>query len=179
MAGTSRTAGRLHGVLDALSKGDALPPDTGLDAASLAGRDAREIGDAIAEAIRPSDGTLDAEATRDAIAQALSDLVDEVPGVDLNSLKPEQIDLVIERYVAYDLSRHIELDVGLHIQAKAPDAATTVSRIEEMKGYVRECVAAQFRAARTAGQRLTRSSAAWITNSVIEETFRVFADYLP
>lgn len=179
MAGTSRTAGRLHGVLDALSRGEALPPELGLDAASLAGRDAKEIGDAIAEAIRPSDGTLDAEATRDAIAQALSDLVDEVPGADLNSMTPEQIDLVIERYVAYDLSRHIELDVGSHIQEKAPDAATAVSRIEDMKGYVRECVAAQFRAARTAGRRLTRSAAAWMTNGVIEETFRVFADYLP
>jgi hypothetical protein len=179
MAGTSRTAGLLHGALEALSRGEALPSEIGLEAASLAGRDAREIGDAIAEAIRPSDGTLDAEAARDAIAQALSDLVDQVPGVELNSLTPEQIDLVIERYVAYDLSRHIELDVGFHIQEKAPDAATAVTRIEDMKEYVRECVAAQFRAARKAGRRLTRSAAAWITHAVMEETFRVFADYLP
>jgi hypothetical protein len=179
MAGTSRTAGRLHGVLQALSRGEALPPEIGIDAATLAGRDAKEIGDAIAEAIRPSDGTLDAEASRDAIAQAVSDLVDQVPDVDLNALTAEQIELVVERYVAYDLSRRIELDVGSHIQDKAPDAAAAVSRIEDMKAYVRECVAAQFRSARDSGRRLTRSAAASIANAVIEETFRVFAAYLP
>jgi hypothetical protein len=179
MAGTSRTAGRLHGVLEALARGEVLAPELGVDAGALAGRDAKEIGDAIAEAIRPSDGTLDAEASRDAIAQAVSDLVDQVPGADLNALTPEQIGLVVERYVAYDLSHRIELDVGSHIQDKAPDAAAAVSRIEDMKGYVRECVAAQFRSARDAGRRLTRSAAASIANAVIEETFRVFADYLP
>src|SRR5258706_11740687 len=95
MAGTSRTAGQLHGVLQALSRGEALPAEIGINAAALAGRDAKEIGDAIAEAIRPADGTLDAEASRDAIAQAVSDLVDQVPGVDLNALTPEQIELVV------------------------------------------------------------------------------------
>ncbi|MCR4346106.1 MAG: hypothetical protein NUV55_02715 [Sulfuricaulis sp.] len=178
MAGTSRTVGRLHGVLEALSRGEALPPEIGIDAASLAGRNAKEIGDAIAEAIRPPDGTLDAEASRDAIAQALSDLVEQVPDVDLILLTPEQIELVIERYVAYDLCRRIELDIGLHIQDKAPDAAAAVSRIEDMKEYVRECVAAQFRSARDSGRRLTRSAAASIANVVIEETFRVFEDYV-
>lgn len=179
MAGTSHTAGRLHGVLDALRRGEALSPEIGIDAAALAGRDAKEIGDAIADAIRPSDGSLDAEASRDAIAQAVSDLLDQVPGVDLTALTPEQIELVVERYVAYDLSHRIELDVGSHIQNNAQDAAAAVSRIEGMKEYVRECVAAQFRSARNSGRRLTRSAAAAIANTVIEETFRVFADYLP
>lgn len=179
MAGTSRTAGQLLGVLEALSRGEALPSEIGIDAASLAGRDAKEIGDAISDTIRPSDGSLDAEASRDAIAQALSDLMEQVPDVDLNLLTPEQIELVIERYVAYDLTRRIELDIGLHIQDKAPNAAAAVGRIEDMKEYVRECVAAQFRLARERGQRLTRSAAASIANIVIEETFRVFEDYVP
>jgi hypothetical protein len=179
MAGTSRTAGRLHGVLDALRTGEALPPDVAIDPATLAGRDAREIGDAIAEAIQPSDGTLDAEASRDAIAQAISDLVEQTPGVDLTALAPEQIEFVVEGYVAYDLSHRIELDVGLAVQDKAPDAAAAVSRIEDMKAYVKQCVAASFRSARDRGQRLTRTSAASIASAVLEETFRVFADWLP
>ena len=38
MAGTSRTAGRLYNVLEALSRGEALPPELGIDAAAqLAG----------------------------------------------------------------------------------------------------------------------------------------------
>lgn len=179
MAGTSRTAGRLHGVLDALRTGEALPPDVAIDTAALAGRDSREIGDAIAEAIRPSDGTLDAEASRDAIAQAISDLVEQTPSVDLTALAPQEIEFVVEGYVAYDLSHRILLDVGLAVQDKAPDAAAAVSRIEDMKAYVKQCVAASFRSARDRGQRLTRKSAASIANAVLEETFRVFAEWLP
>lgn len=179
MAGTSQTAGRLHDVLAALSQGEGLPPELGIDAAALAGRDAKEIGDVIAEAIRPSDGTLDAEASRDAIAQAVCDLVEQTPNADLTMLTLDQIELMVERYVAYDLSHRIELDVGLHIQGKAPDAATAVSRIEDMKAYLRESVAAQFRSARERGQRLTRKFAASIANAVMDETFQVFADYLP
>ncbi len=147
MAGTSRTAGNLYGVLHALSTGQPLPADLNFNAAALVGRSVREIGDAIADAIRPSDGTLDAEASRDAIAQALSDLIDQIPGVDLAALTPEQIDLVVERYVAYDLCHRIELDVGSHIQDKAPNVAAAVTRIEDMKAYVRESVSAQFRSA--------------------------------
>ena len=179
MGGTSQTAGRLHGVLDALSRGEALPPEIALDSASLAGRDAKEIGDAIAEAIRPSDGTWDAEASRDAIAQSIADLAEQNPGVDLTALTPEQIDLVVERYLAHDLAHRVEFDVGLHVQDKAPDAATAVSRLEDMKGYVRESVAASFRSAREAGQRMTRRTAASIANKVLQDTFQVFADYLP
>lgn len=179
MAGTSRTAGRLHGVLDALRTSEALPPDVAIDPAALAGRDAREIGDAIAEAIQPSDGTLDAEASRDAIAQAISDLVEQTPSVDLMALTPQEIEFVVERYVAYDLSHRIMLDVGLAVQDKAPDAAAAVSRIEDMKAYVKQCVAASFRSARDRGLRLTRTSAASIANAVLEETFRVFAEWLP
>jgi hypothetical protein len=180
MGGTSRTAGQLYGVLDALRRGDALPADVlPFDSAALAGRDAKEIGDAIAEAVRPSDGTWDAEASRDAIAQAISDLAEQTPDVDLIALTPEQIDFVVERYIAHDLVHRVEFDVGLQVQNRAPDAATAVSRLEDMKAYVRECVAASFRAARARGQRLTRKGAASIANAVLEETFRVFADYLP
>jgi hypothetical protein len=179
MAGSSRTAGRLHGVLDAISRGDSLPSDVALDVASLAGRDAKEIGDAIAEAIRPLDGTWDAEASRDAIAQAIAEAAEQNPGIDLTALTPEQIDFVVERYLAHDLVHRVEYDVGLHVQNRSPDAATAVSRLEDMKGYVRESVAASFRTVQDAGGRMTRSTAASIANKVLEETFRVFADYLP
>jgi hypothetical protein len=178
MGGTSHTAGRLHGVLDALSRGEALPPEVALDAASLPGRDAKEIGDAIAEAIRPSDGTWDAEASRDAIAQAIADLAEQNPGIDLTALTPEQIDLVVELYLAHDLAHRVEFDVGFHVQDKAPDTATAVSRLEDIKSYVRESVSASFRATRDAGQRMTRRAAASIAHKVLEDTFQVFADYV-
>ena len=123
MGRTVDTAGRLYRVLQDLRSGAATPAELAIDKAALVGRSAREIADVIANALQPADGPQDAEAARDAISQALSDLMLAYPDVNLLALAPEQIDQVVEGYVAHDLCHRIELDVGLSILSKAPTAA--------------------------------------------------------
>src|SRR5205814_448199 len=90
-----------------------------LDPVLLAGRSAREVMDAIVEAVRPADGTQDAEACRSAIKDALSELLTRFQQADLLVLTPEQRAFVIERFVAIDVYRRFVLDVGKAIQDKA------------------------------------------------------------
>ncbi len=178
MGGTVVTAGGLYGVLDALSSGSRPPVDLGLDAAELRGRPAAEVADRIANALRPSDGTQDAEAARDAISRAISDLVSAEPEADLLALSPEQIGAVVEGYVAHDLCHRVELDVGKAVHDKAPDPATATRRLEQVKEYVRQEVARCFRARSDRGQRLSRQGAATLAASVLRDTFEVFESYL-
>jgi hypothetical protein len=178
LAGTSRTAGVLYDVLDALRTGSAPSVDLGVDLAALAGRPAREIMDIIVEAIRPADGSQDAEASRQAISAATSDLLTDVPDADLATLTSDQIDLLIERYVGHDLCLRIELDVGGSIEGRAPDAATAVRRLEEVKDYVIEKVRATFAAVRAAGARLQRGRVATLVATVLRNTLEIFEEYL-
>lgn len=178
MAGTAVTASRLYGTLSALSVGAALPSDVTIDTAALTGRPAREIADEIARALQPPDGTQDAEASRDAIARSLSELIAADPDVDMLALTPEQIDLVTQTYVGEDICHRIDLDIGKTVLDKAPTMAEGQKRLEDMKAYIRQEVALIFRTRADRGQRMTRQNAASLAAGVIQSTFAIFEEYL-
>ena len=178
MAGTAHVAGRLYGGLEGFRSGEAKPVEIGLDKNSLSGRPAREAGDRIIDAICPVDGSQDAEARRDSLSRSISDLVEEFPNVDLTALTPEQIDRLLEGFIAYDIAHRIELDVGKAIFEKAANYATAVKRIEEMRQYVREKVKAVFRAKIKSGEKLSRKTSASLMARVIRDTMGVFEDYI-
>jgi hypothetical protein len=178
MGGTARVAGSLYGGLEAFRAGDPKPAELGLDKASLAGRPAREAGEKIIDAVCPVDGSQDTEARRDSLSRAISELTEEFPNVDLTALTPEQIDRLLEVFIAHDISHRIELDVGKAILEKAANYAAAVKRFEEMRQYVREKVSGVFRAKLQAGEKLTRNTGASLMGRVIRDTLSVFEDYI-
>ena len=178
LGGTASAAGRLYGGLQGYSAGEAQPPELGLNKADLSGKPAREVGDRIIDAICPVDGSQDTEARRDSLSRSISELAEEFPNLDLTALTEEQISLLTERFVAYDVCHRIELDVGKAMFLKAADPATAVKRIEELRQYVREKVSAVFREKSKQGTGLTRREAAVITAGVIRDTLAVFEEYV-
>jgi hypothetical protein len=174
--GTAATAGALYDALSGVA-GGAAAPGSPLDPALLAGRSAREVMDAVVEAVRPADGTQDAEASRAAIKDALSELLTKFPDADLLNLTEEQRELAIERFVAIDVYRRAVLDIGKAIQERAPTAAVGLARLKEVKDYIKQTVAAAFRKLRTAGNRLTTGRVNQVARAGLTETFRVFEAY--
>jgi hypothetical protein len=172
--GTARTAGGLYGALSALANGPSGEFAGALDRQALLGRSAREVIDAVTDAVRPVDGSQDAEASREAIAEALSGLLDRFPDADLLTLSEEQRDLVIESYTAEDVFRRLELDLGKHIMDKAVSVADAMSRSAEIRDYVREAVAAAFRRLREVGTRLLNGHIASVVRSALAATLEVF-----
>lgn len=177
MGGTAATAGALGGALAGLASGQTAPPGSSLDPALLAGRSADQIMDAVVEAVRPIDGTQDAEASRAAIRDALSELLTRFPDADLLNLTQEQRDLAIERFTANDVFRRFELDVGKTIRDKSPNAITALSRLKQARDYVKETVSAAFRKLRDAGRALTSGRISEVVRAALQETFEVFEGY--
>lgn len=176
--GTARTAGSLYGALSAVSTGQPAAPGSPLDPALLQGRSADDIMDAVVEAVRPVDGTQDAEASRHAINDALSDVLTRYPDADLLNLSEEQRLFAIERFIALDVFNRFDLDVGKHLRENAPGVAAELSRFREVKNYIRETVAAAFRKARAAAQTLDARRISGIVRAALQETFEVFEGYL-
>jgi hypothetical protein len=133
--------------------------------------------DAIVEAVRPADGTQDAEASRAAIKDALSELLTMFPEADLLNLTEDQRETTIERFVAIDVYRRAILDIGKAIQVKAPTAAVGLARLKEVKEYIKQTVAASFRKLRDAGHRVTTGRVNQVVRAALEETFQVFEEY--
>lgn len=176
--GTVRTAGSLYGVLSSAAAGQASVYGSPFDPALLAGRSADEVMDAVVEAVRPVDGTQDTESNRNAICTALSELLDRFPGADLLNLSQDQRLFAIERYLALDVYNRLRLDVGKAIQNKAPSVATALSRMRQIRDYVRETVAARFRALRTIGESLNTRRVAQMGAQALREAFEVFEEYV-
>lgn len=173
LGSTSTTARSLGRVLD--------PTDTGsgLDRAFLDGKSADEVMDAVVEASRPHDGTLDAESSREAIRDALSDLLKEFADADLLQLTGQQRAFAIESYAAHDVYRRFTLDVGKHLVANAPNATIGLSRLKQARNYIRQTIAESFRKLADAGQAMTRSNVRNVVASALADSLAVFEGYLP
>ena len=177
MGGTAQTAQALYSALSSGSGNPFAAPGSQLDPALTGGRSADEVMDAVVEAVRPVDGTQDAEASRTSIKDALSDVLNQFPDADLLNLQQEQRELAIERFVAADVFRRVDLDIGRTIREKAPSAATGLGRLKEVREYVRQTVSASFRRLRDAGQQMSTGRVTQIVQMAIRETFLVFEGY--
>ena len=127
------------------------------------------------EAVRPIDGTQDAEASRTSIKDALSELLTRFPDADLLQLTEEQREFAIERYVAVDVYLRFALDLERTIQDKAPSATVALGRLKEVKDYVKEAISATR--LKTAGQTFTAVGVTQIVQATLLEVFEVFEHY--
>lgn len=175
---TSRMAGT---VQKASTFFDALSPSSqngsAIDPVLLAGKSADEVMDAIVEVVAPIDGTQDTEASRESVKNALCELLEQFPNADLANLDDTQRLFALEKFVADDVFRRIYLDLGQIIQSKAPNITTGLSRLKEIKDYVKETVAASFRKNNQSGIPLVSNQIKSIVNNAIQETFTVFEEY--
>jgi hypothetical protein len=156
---------------------DTFFPGKQLDAALLAGMSAQEVMDALVEAVRPVDGTQDAEAGRYAIREALSELLTQYPEADLINLDNSQRNFAIQRYVAFDVFRRFDLDLGKAIRDKAPSATIALSRLSDVRDYINETVAAAFRKLEDLGRTINALRVSRVVRDALSDTFQVFEDY--
>lgn len=178
LGGTARTAGTLFGALSAAAAGQASGPGNELNPAVLAGRSADEVMSAVVEAVRPVDGTQDGEASRAAIGKALSELLTQYPDADLLNLSEEQRILAVERFIAWDVFSRFELDLGKTIQEKAPSVTSALSRLKEVRDFITQTVAAEFRKLAGDTAALGSSMVAAMVRDALGLAIGVFEGYL-
>jgi hypothetical protein len=130
--------------------------------------------DAVIDAVRPIDGTQDAEASREAINDALSDLLETFPDADLLALSAEQRELVIEIFTAEDVFRRLQLDCGKHINDSAATVGDAMSRLSQIQDYVREVVSAEFKRLRDGGTTLQTGDIAAVVRKALAAAMEVF-----
>lgn len=175
MGSTASTAGGLAGILSSDTR--TTTQSDHFNALTFQSKNSDDIVNAIIEAVRPIDGTQDAEASRESIKDALSELLDKNPDADLLELNDNDKYLVIETFLATDIYQRIALDVGKHIQDKAPNAAAGVNRLKQIKEYVRETVKSSFKKIGNNPSSLPQHKITQLARSVIEDTYEVFEDY--
>lgn len=175
-SGTAATASTLGNVLFSLANDQVV---NGLDKSLLAAMDGDELLDNLVEAIRKVDGTQDAEAERSSTREALSETLELFPDEDPLNLSEEARAYAVERFVALDVFNRFVLDVGLAIQASAPNAIQALSRLEEAKDYIAQTVGSAFRSMESKGVTVTSSTISSLVRTVLQDAFEVFEEYVP
>lgn len=178
MGGTVRAAGSLYNVLSSGHRDGQNASDSTLDLSNLDGRSADEIMDALAGLVKPVDGTQDAEAGRDAVRAALSELLSRFPDADLLRLSQDQRLFAVERYIALDVYNMFCLDVGKHLHERAPSAVEALARLNDVKEYLVEAVSSRFRSLRNTGEAITGTKVSELAKRTLQETFEVFQEYV-
>jgi hypothetical protein len=169
---TIKTAGALYNTLSFGSSKTASE----LDTSSLQGKSSDEITDAIIEAVRPIDGDLDSEASRDSMKNAFSELLDKDENSDLLNLTEDQKIFVIEKFVAGDVFKRFDLDLGKSIRKNSPTLANAMSRLKEAKDYIKETVASSFKKT-VKKSSLSARTIISIVKDALEDALHVFESY--
>lgn len=177
MSGTAAKSQALYSALLDSSQNQLAQSGGALDPVLMAGKSIHEVMDAIVEAVAPIDGTQDAEVSRESIKDALSELLGTFPNVDLLNLDDNQRAFALERFVSCDVYQRLHLDLGKSIQSKAPSPLSALSRLKEVKDYVKETVAAAFRHLKESGVQLRSNQISQIVTDALQETFEVFEGY--
>ena len=178
LGGTVRTAGALYGALSAATTGQASGIGSPFDPDVLAGRSANEVMGAAIEAVRPIDGTQDGEAGRAAIGKALSELLTQYPDANLLNLSEEQCLLAVERFIAWDVFIRFELDLGKTIQEKATSVTSALSRLRDVRDFISQTVAAEFRKLATNAAGLGTRKVTSIVHFALGKAAAVFESYV-
>lgn len=127
--------------------------------------------------LHPIDGTLDSESSRASIKDALSEVLEEEPQADLTQLTQEQRELAIMHFMAGDVFRRIDLDLGKDIREHAPNASQGMKRLKEVKDYVKQTIFASFRKIKESGQSISSKTITDVAKKTIRDTFEIFEAY--
>jgi hypothetical protein len=178
MGNTIVTASALYSVLTPNSADPNIQPGGALDPVLLSGKSSDEVMDALVDTICPVNGTQDAEISRNSIKDALSDVLEQFPDANLMEINQQQREYAIEKFVAMDVFRRIDLDIGKTVREKAPSFKEALGRLKEIKSYVSETVSESFRTVRNEGKSFVGEKINEIIASAISETFQVFEGYV-
>ncbi|MGE3842608.1 MAG: Qat anti-phage system associated protein QatB [Vicinamibacterales bacterium] len=174
MGGTARTAGRLYETLTR----EGVAPESLVDLVVGEGASAEEVIDSIVEAVRPMDGSQDAEASRLSIKDAFVELLDRFPSADLLHLSEEERFFAVERFLALDVFARFELDLGRTLQQRAPTVLVELSRRREVRDYIKETVSASLRELRAVGTQMSARRISELALQALQRTFEVFEEYV-
>ena len=135
---------------------------------------AHEIANEIIQQIVPEGGSTEEESCRNAMADALSELIAENPAIDLLHMDDNSIWSVIEKFISNQAFNRLNLDIGQVFENANYSPREVVQRINSMKEYLNSEISAQLQGLRGNNNALSRQEMSQILQEAIRLTFAVF-----
>ncbi len=137
---------------------------------------AYEIADRIIDQVISSGGSLDEESCKDSMAQAMSELLTINPEVDLMKMDNDSIWTVIELFMANEAFNRLDLDIGQLFESAKYSPYEAVSRMNDMREYLKSEIFAQIQALRASTPNPSKEEMNNLLQSALRLTFEIFEE---
>lgn len=137
---------------------------------------AYEVADEIIDQVISTGGSLEEESCRDSMAQAMSDLLTIAPDVDFLNMDNDSIWTVMELFMANEAFNRLNLDIGQLFESDRYSPREAVSRMNDMRDYLKSEISAQIQELRTDTYNPTKAEMNALLQSAIKTTFEVFEE---
>jgi len=137
---------------------------------------AAEIINEIIDQVVSSGGSLEEESIRDSMAQAMAELIELNPEINLMNMDSESIWNIIELFMAKEVCNRLNLDIGQAFESTEYSLHDTVVRMNEMKEYLKSEVSAQIQELRSNTINPSKSEINDLLQSALKVTFEIFEE---
>jgi len=145
-----------------------------VDSLTARNASAQEISDEIVRHTTPAGGSQDEAASQQSMAQAMQDLLDRDPDIDLLNLDDNSIWALIESFLGYEAFYRLTLDIGQVFEDAALSPRDRVTRMKEMHDYLKAELSSQVEALRGDTSNATSGQLQSIMQCALENTFAVY-----
>lgn len=174
MRTSARTGASAFGVLQAAREGTDPAINEWVDSLTTREASAQEIADEIVKRTTPSGGSQDEAACQQSMAQAMEELLANDPDVDLLNLDDDNIWGLIKSFLGYEAFHRLTLDMGQVFESSSLSPRDIVTRMNEMRDYLKAELSAQVEALRPDAAHATSARLQSILQGAIENTFAVY-----
>ena len=174
MRSSTRSAVNLFGVLQSAREG--ADPAVNEWVTALTGRNAtaQDVADEIIRRVAPSGGSQEETSCRESMSQAMLDLLDKNPHVDLLHLEDDDIWALIESFLGYEAFNRLCLDIGQVFENSALNPRDQVTRMNEMREYLKAELCAQIEDLRQTMPDAASNQLQVVLQSALQNTFIVY-----
>ena len=145
-----------------------------VDSLTARNASAQEIADEIVRHTMPAGGSQDEAASQQSMAQAMQDLLARDPDIDLLNLDDDSIWALIESFLGYEAFYRLSLDIGQVFEDAALSPRDRVTRMKEMRDYLKAELSSQVEALRGDTSHATSGQLQSVLQRALENTFAVY-----
>lgn len=134
---------------------------------------ANEVIDAIIDRVTSEGGLLDEESIKISMANAMSDLLEQNPDLNLLNLGDDESWDLIESFLSYEASNRLQLDIGQLLE-RTLNPIEMVQRIDEMREYLKAEISSQLQPYKSSDKHPDIGKLNAVIHQALESTFFVF-----
>ena len=174
MRTSTKSASNLFRVLQSAREGTDQTVNQWVVSLAARNADAWEIVDEIIRFVAPDGGSPEETSSRDSMAQAMEDLLETNPNIDLLHLEDNNIWTLVESFLSHEAFNRLCLDIGQNFENSKLSPRDRVLRMNEMRDYLRAELSTQIERLRQQTPNASSKQLQTVLQAAIENTFTVY-----